>query len=125
MGHLELQSGRPSAQWAREGSDEGGGGDSGPLIRPAARQKTTETTHRTPVFSMRHSPGGYYVYHDGVLVHCPASLERSRSALDRLRKKARQKVRKCLTCRERFHSDGPHHRMCDACRRLNVHDGYV
>jgi hypothetical protein len=28
--------------------------------------------------------------------------------------------RECMTCRHRFMSEGPHHRMCDACRRASV-----
>ncbi len=25
-------------------------------------------------------------------------------------------TRRCMTCREEFRSEGPHHRMCDQCR---------
>lgn len=32
-------------------------------------------------------------------------------------KRARQQVRPCITCGREIHSEGPHHRMCDPCRR--------
>lgn len=34
-----------------------------------------------------------------------------------LLRKAQRKPRSCLRCGEAFESEGPHHRMCGACRR--------
>ena len=36
---------------------------------------------------------------------------------DRLARAARRQPRRCLTCETTFISDGPHNRMCVACRQ--------
>ncbi len=42
---------------------------------------------------------------------------------DRLERKARIRRRPCLTCGSQFDSDGPHNRMCPACRQQSLYDG--
>ncbi len=39
---------------------------------------------------------------------------------DRLERKARVKRRACLTCGTEFQSEGPHNRMCRACRQQSI-----
>lgn len=34
--------------------------------------------------------------------------------------RARRTERACMQCRKAFPSEGPHHRMCDACRRASA-----
>ena len=34
-------------------------------------------------------------------------------------------MRKCLKCRQEFESDGPGHRVCKACKKLNAAAGAV
>lgn len=36
---------------------------------------------------------------------------------DRLERRARVRARACLTCGAEFKSEGPHNRMCAACRQ--------
>ncbi|GGG51516.1 hypothetical protein GCM10010964_43410 [Caldovatus sediminis] len=39
------------------------------------------------------------------------------------RRGAAGRMRACLRCRASFHSEGPHHRLCDPCRRRAEDDG--
>ena len=53
-----------------------------------------------------------------------AETELNHAALDEIRR-YQPKKRSCMTCRTKFTSTGPHHRMCDRCRRSDHHDGHV
>lgn len=41
---------------------------------------------------------------------------------DRMEAEARRRTRPCITCSEEFRSDGPHNRMCNACRTRAADD---
>lgn len=53
------------------------------------------------------------------------SWELAEERRERLERKARAKLRPCLTCGSHFISEGPHNRMCPACRQQSLHDGTV
>lgn len=42
---------------------------------------------------------------------------------ERLDRAQRQRPRRCLTCGQPFISEGPHNRMCAACRQQSLYDG--
>lgn len=42
---------------------------------------------------------------------------------ERLERMARVRCRSCLTCGSKFVSEGPHNRMCPACRQQSLYDG--
>lgn len=59
----------------------------------------------------------YSVVRAGVDVAGPfANQEAALGAADRMRKKDNTKRRNCISCNDEFLSEGPHNRMCDACR---------
>lgn len=67
----------------------------------------------------RFTKGSWAAYDDGVRVSCNfTDRGRAEDIAEKLRRKAAQTKRKCLSCSTVFVSDGPHNRMCDRCRRL-------
>jgi hypothetical protein len=53
----------------------------------------------------------------------PAARSRSIANRDNAREQPRKRIRKrrsCITCGTPFLSHGPHHRMCDSCRHLEL-----
>ena len=59
----------------------------------------------------------YYVERDGVTAAGPFTTRwRAEDVRDDMVRKAKAKVRPCITCQTDFHSEGPHNRMCDSCR---------
>jgi len=67
----------------------------------------------------------YFVRKDGQVVYGPACHERAIEALERLQRKAQEKVRPCIICQTEFTSTGPGNRMCPRCRGMSLHDGRV
>ncbi|MEX0306056.1 MAG: hypothetical protein AB3N12_01605 [Ruegeria sp.] len=58
-------------------------------------------------------------YLNGVRVTRPYwNKETALKAADRIEKQRKSKDRLCLHCRTVFTSEGPHHRLCNDCRRL-------
>lgn len=71
---------------------------------------------------------GWVVRRDGEKVYGAVSARwRAEDALERMQREARLKERPCIRCSETFMSEGPHHRMCTACRAFasDVFDGAV
>lgn len=59
----------------------------------------------------------YYVMQDGAEVMGPfGSYGRAHDVRDELIRKDRMRKRPCMTCTTEFMSEGPHNRLCDACR---------
>lgn len=71
-----------------------------------------------------HGSGSYWAVLDGgVAVANFATWWKADEHADRLERKARTTRRPCLTCTAPFDSDGPHNRMCPACRQQSFYDG--
>lgn len=61
-------------------------------------------------FTVEGSGGNWAVLDDGVAV---------RHAADWWKAESMRTARACIRCTTEFMSDGPHHRMCAACRKLS------
>tara|TARA_R110002094_G_scaffold53154_10_gene64545 strand:+ start:523 stop:765 length:243 start_codon:yes stop_codon:yes gene_type:complete len=68
-------------------------------------------------FTVTNNNGRGYVLDDGVVVFGPNTIAQAEEKRDALERKARHKIRKCLTCPQEFMSEGPHNRMCGQCRK--------
>lgn len=80
-------------------------------------------TAHTP-FAVIVKRGRYFVVKAGEIVHGPSHRkDKAFDAKKRLEREAGMRSRTCLTCSTRFDSEGPHHRMCQSCRRRSVYDG--
>ncbi len=63
----------------------------------------------------------YFITQDGKTFAGPYSKrEFAEAALDRARRGALARERKCMTCRTSFLSEGPHNRMCGPCRNRSA-----
>lgn len=59
----------------------------------------------------------YQVTVDGQDYKLPTrDLTRAEGRIDTLKRQAKVKIRKCMTCRASFVSEGIHNRMCSPCR---------
>jgi hypothetical protein len=69
--------------------------------------------------TVRHWGGRYYAICRGdKLVRGPySSWLAAMAALDRMERAGRVTIRACMCCGARFKSEGPHHRLCNRCRR--------
>ncbi len=76
-----------------------------------------------PKFEIVRDRNGYYIHKDGEVVHGPACYTRSHERLERLKREAQRKTRKCMICSASFLSDGPHNRQCNSCRSQSFYDG--
>jgi len=76
-----------------------------------------------PKFEIVRDRNADFVRKDGEVVHGPACHTRAHEALERLKRQAQHKTRKCMTCSSSFMSDGPHNRMCKSCRSQSLYDG--
>lgn len=70
-------------------------------------------------FTVEGSGGNWAVLDDGVAVRQATSWWKAESMRTALERQARRKARACIRCTTEFMSDGPHHRMCAACRKLS------
>lgn len=76
-------------------------------------------------FSVEGSGSHWAVRDGGRVVASASTWWRADAQADALRRKAMARVRACLTCGSKFASDGPHNRMCAACRKKSLEDGMV
>ena len=73
-------------------------------------------------YSIQGSGLAYFVQQDGVDCMGPfGSRWRAEDVREELIRKDKMRMRPCLTCSTEFLSEGPHNRLCDACRD-NVND---
>ena len=73
-------------------------------------------------YTIKGSGLSYSVFKDGVSVMGPfGSHGRALDVRDELIRKDRMRERPCMTCTTEFMSEGPHNRLCDACR-ANAND---
>jgi Zn finger protein HypA/HybF involved in hydrogenase expression len=69
------------------------------------------------VFDIHVRYGRATLLRDGVVAFGPTTLAQAEVRRDALIREARMKLRPCITCRTEFRSEGPHHRMCQRCRK--------
>jgi hypothetical protein len=62
---------------------------------------------------------GYAVFDGRRRVSGPTRRADAEAARDRLEREATSRVRACLCCGAPFVSEGPHNRLCTACRSLD------
>jgi hypothetical protein len=68
-------------------------------------------------YTIKGSGNSHFVMDGEVPVLGPfVSHDRALDVRDELIRKERMRVRPCITCNTEFMSEGPHNRMCDACR---------
>lgn len=68
-------------------------------------------------FSVQGSGGYWAVLDQGKAVANFATWWKADAHADRLERRAKVRCRACLTCGSEFISEGPHNRMCAACRQ--------
>lgn len=71
-------------------------------------------------FHVRQSGYGWAVFNRRTREKVSSQVSSRRVAEDRcdeMNREARRRRRACICCRSPFLSDGPHNRMCNACRR--------
>ena len=71
--------------------------------------KHTALAHRFRVKWEGRSPRGAFSTVDDAMAQAWRDHDRGR--------RTAMKKRPCITCSAEFYSEGPHHRMCDRCRR--------
>lgn len=57
------------------------------------------------------------IYKGDELLRITAHHDRALDQIEKLLRRDRQSVRSCLACGRRFASEGPHNRLCRACRK--------
>lgn len=68
-------------------------------------------------YTIKGSGTSHFVLKDGVSVMGPfGTHSRAQDVRDELIRKDRMRKRPCMTCTTEFMSEGPHNRLCDACR---------
>lgn len=77
--------------------------------------------HQT--FEVKREGFGYWVLENGVTVEGPYSHQVAEEACTRLQREASMEERNCMTCGEKFMSEGIHNRMCRNCRSQSNYDG--
>lgn len=65
---------------------------------------------------------GYAVFEGGTRISQMWQNQRdAEDGMDKVQRRRKgKKKRKCLTCPTEIDSEGPHHRMCDHCRRFGA-----
>lgn len=78
-------------------------------------------------FEVQHFGCRAVVMKDGAKVWGPGPIAQAEESRDRLERKAKRRVRPCISCCAEFMSEGAHHRMCKDCRSKasNMYDGAV
>ncbi|MGH1579052.1 hypothetical protein [Planktotalea sp.] len=74
-------------------------------------------------FEVRRFKNAYYVFRNEVPVLGPENLDQAEEALERLKREENSQERSCMTCDTAFLSEGPHNRLCTACRARSFYDG--
>lgn len=69
-------------------------------------------------FTVAGSGHHWSVLDNGTEVRTASDWWKAESMRTALERQARRKPRLCLCCTTEFMSDGPHHRMCAACRKI-------
>jgi len=70
-----------------------------------------------PVFRVRRAGHHWAVFRGNHRVSPLLSSQYlAENALERIARKSRVRVRRCMTCAAPFESEGPHNRMCKSCR---------